>query len=66
MTLPKDPRVYHITPVESLTSICRDGLLFSEKALIDRGRTAGVVGMGHIKERRFKIDIPCHPGTKVY
>lgn len=65
MTPPEHPRVYHITPVSSLESIIEDGLLYSEKALLDNGRTAGAVGMGHIKERRFKIAVPCHPGTTV-
>jgi hypothetical protein len=63
--VPERPKLYHITHVDNLASILRDGALFSEAALLERGGPDAAVGMGHIKERRFKIPVPCHPGTVV-
>ena len=63
--MPDRPKVYHITHIENLPSIIRDGFLFSEAALIARGGPDAAVGMGHIKARRMGMPVSCHPGTKV-
>ena len=61
--VPERPKLYHITHVDFLPAIIRDGCLYSEASLKARAMTPPEVGMSHIKERRFRIDLPCHKGT---
>lgn len=50
--------IYHITDVENLSGILRDGGLRSDSAMEDRPHT--VIGYEHIKHRRMKeTRIPC-------
>jgi hypothetical protein len=65
MPLILNPSLYHISHIDNLASILRDGMLYSEAALLERGGPEAAVGMGHIKTRRLQIPVPCHPGTMV-
>ena len=50
--------IYHITDVENLPSILRDGGLHSDAVMAQRNPT--VIGYSHIKERRLtQITVPC-------
>lgn len=62
---PKDPQLYHITHVENLPSILRDGSLWSDAGLIARGGPTATIGMGSIKRRRLALPVKCHPGDCV-
>lgn len=63
---PARPQIYHITHVDNLVSIGRDGALVSDAVMIARGGPNASIGMGHIKRRRLEdLDVSCHPGTKV-
>jgi hypothetical protein len=65
-TPPARPKIYHITHVDNLAAIVRDGCLVSDAAMIERGGPARSIGMSTIKRRRVEeLDLPCHPGTKV-
>ena len=58
-------KIYHITHVENLVGIIRDGAIFSEHRLITEGRNPIVIGMDHIKERRLRKRVTCHPPLTV-
>jgi len=63
---PPRPKIYHITHVENLSRIIRDGGLVSDRAMLDRGGPAKSIGMSAIKRRRVEeLEVHCHPGTKV-
>jgi hypothetical protein len=62
---PKDPKLYHITHVENLPSILREGSLWSDAGLVARGGPTATIGMGSIKRRRLALPVKCHPGDCV-
>jgi hypothetical protein len=53
MPFPAHPKIYHISHVDNLASILRDGFLYSETVLHGRGGPDATIGMGHIKNRRL-------------
>jgi hypothetical protein len=62
---PPNPKIYHITHVDNLASIVRDGALFSDAMMIARGGPEAAIGMSTIKERRLRLPVECHAGTRV-
>lgn len=65
-SLPSQPKIYHITHVDNLASIGRDGALLSYAGMMARGGPNASIGMGHIKRRRLEdLEVSCHAGTKV-
>lgn len=62
---PSEPKLYHITHVENLLGIVGDGVLWSDAQLVARGGPPASIGMGTIKERRFRLPVQCHPGDCV-
>jgi len=65
-TPPASLKLYHITHVENLPGILADGCLVSDRAMVERGGPPRAIGMSSIKRRRVeKLEVPCHPGTKV-
>lgn len=64
--VPSRPLIYHITHVDNLPRIVRDGRLLSDAAILARGGPAVAIGMSTIKRRRIeRCEVRCHPGTKV-
>ena len=64
--VPQRPKLYHITHVDNLRSISRDGELASDREMIRRGGPNQLIGMSGIKRRRLeKLEVSCHRGTKV-
>jgi hypothetical protein len=63
--VPADPKLYHITHVDNLPSIVRDGVLWSDAAMVSRGGPAAAIGMTGIKQRRLALPVKCHPGDRV-
>ena len=59
--MPARPHIYHITHVDNLSSIIEDGGLWSDVAMITRGRSIASIGMSTIKQRRLKLPVKCHP-----
>lgn len=57
--VPSSPKLYHITHVDNLPGILRDGGLWSDAALIQRGGPAASIGMGSIKQRRLGLPVKC-------
>ena len=62
---PTQPKIYHITHVNNLTSIVNDGELLSDAQMIRRGGPSATIGMTKIKRRRLALPVKCHPGTFV-
>ena len=54
-TPPRLPKLYHITHVDSLSAIVKDGGLVSDAEMIARGGPAQAIGMSSIKRRRTVI-----------
>ena len=62
---PAQPKVYHITHVDTLASIVAYGMLLSDREIARRGGPAVVIGMSTIKARRLVLPVRCHPDTMV-
>lgn len=63
--MPARPRIYHITHVDNLTSIIKDGGLWSDAEMIVRGGPVASIGMSTIKQRRLTLPVRCHEGDYV-
>ena len=63
---PLDIPIYHITHVDNLPWIIREGALLSDAMVRQDDERHTVIGMGHIKQRRLnELNVLCHPDTKV-
>jgi ssDNA thymidine ADP-ribosyltransferase, DarT len=66
MSKPLQPKIYHITHGKNLAGILKDGCLWSDAEIRNRGGPATTVGIADIKDRRLtELFVPCHQGTKV-
>lgn len=66
MTVPAEPRVYHITHVDNLQGIVADRVIWSDAVMVEEGGPAAAIGMSTIKRRRLEeLQVRCHPGTFV-
>lgn len=64
--VPAWPKIYHITHVDNLAAIVRDGLVLCDATMFARGGPSVAIGMSEIKRRRIEeIPVSCHPGTMV-
>ncbi len=62
MSVPVDPKIYHIVHVDKLASIATDGFLWSDAKLAKRPVTGTVIGMNTIKARRMsELRLKSHP-----
>lgn len=52
--VPNDPKIFHITHVENLAGMLREGGIWCDAQRIARGLTSANIGHRHIKERRLK------------
>ncbi len=64
-TPPRRPKIYHITHVDNLVNITDESVILSDAQRIEQGMDCTLVGMSDIKQRRLRLDVDCHPGTKV-
>ena len=59
-------KIYHITHLRNLRGILEEGMLWSDAKRLELGLDCEVVGMHAIKRRRLeRLEVGCHPGTKV-
>jgi hypothetical protein len=64
-SVPRNPKIYHITHVSNLSKIV-DDVLWSDAERIRQVMDCTVVGMSEIKRRRLEeLEVHCHPGTRV-
>ena len=53
MSIPDNPKIYHIVHADRLPSIIADGYLFSDAQVVTRIGTGTSIGMNAIKQRRL-------------
>lgn len=64
MSIPANQKIYHITHINNLASILKEGYLLPDSAMTHR-QGVTTIGREDIKERRRKKLLPCNPGTYV-
>ena len=66
MTVPANPKIYHILHVDRLTSVIADGCLWCDAEIARRGHAGTTIGMNNIKQRRLnELTLASHPGLYV-
>lgn len=66
MTVPAQPKIYHICHVDRLPSIIASAGLLSDAALQQQALPGTVIGMNHIKQRRLQeLSLTSHPALHV-
>jgi hypothetical protein len=60
--VPQDPAIYHITHVDNLPGILREGGLWCDRERIRRGLTSTNIGHLHIKQRRLNRAVTTRAG----
>ena len=66
MTVPPQPKLYHILHVDRLDSIIADGFLWSDAEVARHGAAGTAIGMSNIKHRRLQeLTLDSHPGLHV-
>jgi hypothetical protein len=66
MTVPTQPKIYHIVHVDRLPSIIADGYLWCDAEVVRRAPVGTTIGMNHIKQRRLnELVLTNYPGLRV-
>lgn len=66
MTVPSNPKIYHIVHVDRLAPILEHACLWSDAEVLKRHSGGTTIGMSHIKERRlYKNQLASQPGLMV-
>jgi len=66
VTVPANPKIYHILHVDRLTSVIADGCLWCDAEIARRGHAGTTIGMNNIKQRRLnELTLASHPGLYV-
>lgn len=66
MTVPAQPKIYHICHVDRLSSIIASAGLLSDAALQQQVLPGTMIGMNHIKQRRLQeLRLASHPSLHV-
>ncbi len=63
--MPSRPFIYHITHVNNLPYIIKEGGLWSDADMIAQGKNQTSIGLGTIKERRLSLPVKCYPQSCV-
>lgn len=65
-TVPKHPKIYHITHIDNLSKIVQDKHFWPDARCLAKETDRTIVGMSSIKQRRIEnLEVKCHPGTNV-
>ena len=65
MTVPSNPRIYHIVHVDRLASIMSEGSLWCDAEIVRQARPGTTIGMNSIKQRRLTNRLLSHDGLCV-
>ena len=66
MTVPAQPKIYHIVHVDRLPSIIASGELWCDAVMMQHPRLGTAIGMDNIKRRRLKqLKLSSHPNLYV-
>lgn len=62
MSVPANPKIYHIVHVDRLQSIAAEGLLCDAEIIRNPKKPGTAIGMDHIKQRRLReLHLQSHP-----
>ncbi len=65
MTIPLEPKIYHIVHIDRLPSILAEGRLLSDAEMQGRLEAGTEIGIPRIKQRRHRNQLRSHPGLYV-
>lgn len=66
MTVPVQPKIYHIVHVDRLTSILSSNELLCDERIIAQNAAGTTIGMSNIKQRRLtELTLSCYPDLYV-
>jgi ssDNA thymidine ADP-ribosyltransferase, DarT len=66
MSIPREPKIYHIVHVDRLPSIMADGFLWCDAEITRRASNGTIIGMNNIKQRRLHhLTLSSHPELRV-
>lgn len=65
MTVPAQPKIYHIVHVDRLKSIISDGYIWCDAEIVRRTPPGTTIGMNGIKQRRLELPLDSHPDLHV-
>lgn len=66
MTIPVNPKIYHIIHVDRLPSIIADQALWCDAEIVRRAPPGTTIGMNGIKQRRLnELTLTCYPDVHV-
>ena len=65
MTIPENPKIYHILHWDKLASVIDSGGLLCDAIIANDPPVGTTIGMTGIKRRRVRKPVVCHWGTKV-
>lgn len=66
MTVPAEPRIYHIVHIDRLPSVIADGWLWCDAEIARRAAPGTRIGMDQIKQRRLhELTLSSHPALHV-
>jgi hypothetical protein len=66
MTVPTQPKIYHIVHLDRLPSIIADGYIWCDAEVARRTPAGTTIGMNRIKQRRLnELTLTSHPGLSV-
>jgi hypothetical protein len=66
VSVPKQPKIYHIVHIDRIPSILAAGCLWCDAEIVRREPKGTTIGMNNIKQRRLKVlKLASHPGLHV-
>ena len=66
MTVPAQPKIYHIVHVDRLQSIIRSGSLLCDAQIVANNTAGTTIGMSNIKQRRLnELSLTSYPDLHV-
>jgi hypothetical protein len=65
MSIPAQPKIYHILHMDRLASVLECGGLLSDAKTMEHSLPGTMIGMSGIKQRRLTTSLTCHPALKV-
>ena len=65
MSVPSNPKIYHICHIDRLRSIVAEGALLCDTEIERRPVAGTVIGMTSIKQRRLHLTLSSHPDIHV-
>lgn len=65
MSVPINPKIYHILHVDRLPIVVSNGFLWCDSIMNNRTNAGTTIGMGEIKQRRLTNPLSSQPGLHV-